>query len=179
MRKSKHNKEKSRRSKKALVLLWAVIIIGSCSIGGSLAYLQVKTGVLTNIFNPSKVSCAVHESGGGYSVRNTGDIPVYIRASVVCTWTDVGNNVHWQKPGYTVSGDGWDIETSDGFLYYKNPVDAGNATSEIVVNATDTAPDSGWTFTVQLLSEAIQSTPSGVVADKWGVAVDGNGSISK
>ena len=179
MHSGKQRKAKLKHSKKALVLFGAIIIISAFAVSGTVAALLGKTDALVNIFNPSKVVCEVVASNNSYTVRNAGDIPAYIRATVVCTWTDSSGNIHWQKPNYTVScGNGWDTETADGFLYYTSAVEAGNGVSAITVSTTDTAPD-GYTFTVQVLSEAIQSTPTSVVADKWGVAVDGNGSISK
>ena len=167
-------------NKRTLVLLVSLAVILSLTVGGTLAYLVVKTDVLTNIFNPTKVEVTI--SNG--TITNTGDIPAYVRVAIVATWQKdgavyakapklcdcEGTHSNTQDCDYTLDLTGW-IQGSDGFYYHRAAVVTGNensvsAPATIVVNATNTE---GYTLSIEVLVSAIQATPEAVEAWSGGL----------
>ena len=129
-----------RRVNKITVLLVSLILILGVTVCSTLAFIVAGTETLQNIFNPSTVSCAVHEPGwtdgvstekNNVSITNTGDTQAYIRAMVIVTWQNDAGEVHSVMPKeneyYTISwtgiatNGGWE-KGADGFYYHKAPV---------------------------------------------------------
>ena len=75
----------------------------------------------------------------------------------------------------------WFKCTSDGFYYYESPVDPNGTTENLIDTITYSAPSESpeYKLQVQIISQAIQSTPTDVVETNWGVTVATDGTISK
>lgn len=173
--------------KKSAVLLAALMLIFTVSVGATLAYVIDKDGPITNIFKPSHVACevvednftATSESKTNVKIQNTGDTDAYIRAAVVVTWKDTEGNVYGQLPKtdeYTISynlTNGW-AKGSDGYYYWTAPVAAKTGQTGVLISSctpvAGKAP-SGYNLSVEIVAEAIQSVPVSVVADKWASGV--------
>ena len=164
---------------RAAVLLIAIILLISTAVGSTAAFLITKTDPVENTFEYASVSCEVTKNPetGYVQVKNTGTIQVYIRAVYVVNWLDSENNIAASVPAdysYTVTEDpngNW-IKGSDGFFYYPVPVAPGASTEGSLLTCTVTYPDNPeYTLSVEVLAEAIQSTPESAVADAWGVTV--------
>lgn len=197
MAKATHIKKK--QFNRAVAIMTAIIVLIVASISTTIAFLITGTDSITNVFTPSKVTTEVirDDNAGTYSIKNTGDTEAYIRAAVVVNWkkTDGTNTVYADAPkagvDYTIdfvglkeNGGKWIEKTYDNgevLYYYTSPVAVGDTTSSLFsgVALMDgiTAPE-GYTLAVEVLGSGIQSTPYGVVEEKWGAAVDGNGSIT-
>ena len=121
--------------------------------------------------------------GSIVQVKNTGTISAYIRAAVVANWIDVDGNIAASVPeGYsydlTCSSGSW-AQGKDGFFYYLLPVAPGASTEGNLLTCTVTCPETPeYTLSVEVLAEAIQSTPASAVNEAWNVAVDGDGKLS-
>lgn len=145
----------SRKHKKSGLLV-AIALLLLVAVGGTLAYILTNTDALENVFNPSKVSCAVVEDqfpdgaeNGKVSVtqktnvkiKNTGDTDAYIRVALVVTWKNEEGNVYAQAPvasdennanDYSIvfaDQSGWE-QGSDGFYYYTESVHPCTHTDE-------------------------------------------------
>lgn len=185
----KHQQRRKPRSNRSLVLTISVIALVVCIVGASLAYLFTKSNAITNTFTPSHVSCYVDEtfSSGTKSdvkIENTGDIDAYIRAKVVITWKNAAGNVYGAVPStsdYSISYNTTDwFKGSDGFWYCKSAVASNAKTANLIVSCTrtsTTAPD-GYELSVEIIADAIQSVPTSVVTNNWGVTVDNDGKLS-
>ncbi len=162
----------------ALSLILAVIALSA--VGGTVAYLFDRTESVTNSFSPVQVSCLIQETFNdgelvkeNVSVKNTSDIPAYIRAAVVVTWTDLTGGISAKAP---ISGVDYVIEFgsgawergADGYYYYSVPVDSGAQTDVLITSVRPLTYKTGYTLTVEVLAEAIQSSPANVVTDTWG-----------
>lgn len=173
--------------KRSLVLVVSLLALLLVVAGGTLAWLTAQDSV-SNTFTPAHVTCDVEEDFNGttkekVSIKNTSDIPVYIRASIVVTWKDPSGNVYGQLPvagtDYTISyGTGW---TRQGDYWYCNSeVAVGANTTELISSCTveegATIPE-GYALSVEIIAEAIQSQPDRAVKDAWGVTVI-NGMLS-
>lgn len=176
---------KRKLNKRAMALLISFVLVLTASVGVTTAYLIAKTGSLNDVFAPSKVSCAVVETGyageddeqtdvsakGSISVQNTGDVDAYIRAKVVVTWKKTDGTVCAQAPvlgtDYSMVFAGspnWSLAT-DGFWYYKKPVEPGSTTDLLISSCTleaDTSVPEGYYLSVEIVASAIQATAEAV-----------------
>lgn len=179
-----------RGMKRSLVLVVSLLALLLVVAGGTLAWLTAQDSV-SNTFTPAHVTCDVVEeefdgtTKSNVAIKNTSDIPVYIRASIIVTWKDSSGNVYGQKPDsndYDMQmpeNSGWVLGT-DGYYYYTSPVAVGATTGTLIssctVKAGATIPKD-YALSVEIIAEAIQSQPDRAVADAWNVTVS-NGSLN-
>ena len=184
-----HNEKSGRhgiRMNRTAVLLIAVILLISTAVGSTVAFLATKTEPVENSFEYANVSCKVTQNcdtdGSIVQVKNTGTISAYIRAAVVANWMDVDGNIAASVPeeysyDLTCSSGSW-AQGKDGFFYYLLPVAPGALTEGSLLTCTVTCPeDPEYTLSVEVLAEAIQSTPASAVNEAWSAAVDGSGML--
>ena len=167
-----------KKQKKVVSLLLSIALLLTLATGGTLAYIVTKSAMAQNQFVAGYVTSSVNNNG---TVTNNGNVDAYIRAAVVVNWVDDNGNIVSNPEGhsYTISysKDGW-IDGGDGYFYYTKPVAAGGTTGELITSARPTA---GTTYKLQIeiMAQSIQSVPTSVVAEKWGVTVAADGTISK
>ena len=176
-------------AKRSIVLVVSVLVLLLAVAGGTLAWLTAQDSV-NNTFTPAHVTCKVEETFNGttkenVSIKNTSDIPAYIRAYIVVTWKDAAGNVYGQKPvanaDYTMEmaqNTGW-VTGSDGYYYYTDAVDSKGKTGVLIKSCTEITGKApvGCNLSVEIMAEAIQSVPEEAVEDAWGVTVN-NGTLS-
>ena len=185
-----HNEKSGRhgiRMNRTAVLLIAIILLISTAVGSTVAFLATKSEPVENSFEYANVSCKVTQNcdtdGSIVQVKNTGTISAYIRAAVVANWIDVDGNIAASVPeGYsydlTCSSGSW-AQGKDGFFYYLLPVAPGASTEGNLLTCTVACPETPkYTLSVEVLAEAIQSTPASAVNEAWSAAVDGDGKLS-
>ena len=179
-------------AKRSLVLVVSVLVLLLAVAGGTLAWLTAQDSV-NNTFTPAHVTCTVEETFNGtektnVQIKNTSDIPAYIRAYIVVTWKDADDaddNVYGKLPvegtDYTMtmsSGTAWK-KGSDGYYYYTDAVDSKGKTGVLIKSCTEITGKApvGCNLSVEIMAEAIQSVPEEAVEDAWGVTVN-NGTLS-
>ena len=181
-------------AKRSLVLVVSVLVLLLAVAGGTLAWLTAQDSV-TNTLTPAHVTCTVEETFNGtektnVQIKNTSDIPAYIRAYIVVTWKDADDaddNVYGKLPvegtDYTMTmsgGTAWK-KGSDGYYYYTSPVAADDTTGVLISSCTEKTEKApaGYRLSVEIIAEAIQSVPTTTVGDVWGsvASVDSNGTL--
>lgn len=173
----------------------AIALVGALAVGGTIAWLTDGTGPVENTFTPSRVTTTIEEKTdegvkSDVSVKNTGDVPVYIRAKVVVSWVktvdgkqEVSSQVPVKDEDYeitlqTVSFGNLDSSGStnqwivgdDGFYYHAPSIAPDALTGVLVTSAKQLSGASvpeGYKLSVEILSEAIQSLPDGAFNDSW------------
>lgn len=184
---------KTVRKNKKLVLLISVvaILILALTAGTTLAWLKSSSGPVVNTFEPARVTSQVEEKTDNgikseVKIKNTSNIDAYIRATVVINWVDDKGNVAAQKPvkdtdytiEYNLSNDGW-WQGNDGYYYYSSavkPADKNNdGLTGILINSCQLkdgaqAPE-GYSLSVEIIADAIQSVPDKAVREAWNVTV--------
>ena len=172
---------------KALIVAALAVVILTAAVGGTMAWLSTKTQDLTNTFEPAKVTCKVVEPGwvngtsttkSNVSIQNTGTTDAYIRAMIVANWCTADNKVvKTAIPTYVgLPGSGW-VE-HDGFYYYTQPVAPNQTTSMLFTKCEQgTVPEGADHLEVNIICQAVQSTPANAVTEAWGVTIS-NGSVS-
>ena len=164
---------KTNRPKHFAALL-ALVLILVCTVGGTVAYLVTHTDPVVNTFTPGEVSCQVEEKFEGNNVKteavvkNTGNVPAYIRVAVVANTIDAQGNI----TGMTTLPDNWrnaeKWTKSGNFYYYNDVVQPGDVTANLLTAA-------GIDLTgiqVTILASAIQSMPDDAVNEAWKMSYD-------
>ena len=186
----KHLQKKSRGRKsktcKTAALILSLLLLVTAAVGGTLAYLLTQTESETNTFTPSKVACTVTENFNGttksyVNVQNTGDTEAYIRVKLVTyRVNDAGQHIGGTAtiPTFT-PGTNW-VEHS-GYYYYTLPV-APNERPAVDLISSITLEDSytdadGGKQVIEVMAEAIQSSPAKAVGESWGVSIS-EGSVT-
>lgn len=163
-----------RRRTKPTLLLACIALILCLSIGGTLAYIVANSGTVNNEFVPAQVSCEVI-NGSTISVKNTSDIPAYLRATYVVNWMDSDGNVSGTSPDASVEVASEWASGGDGFYYYNGSVAVDESKSFIIsYSASGTAPSDDYTLTVEVVAEAIQAEGMGAssASEAWAKADD-------
>lgn len=175
-----------RRNKKLILLISVVaILILALTAGTTLAWLKASSGPVVNTFTPARVTSQVEESikdgvKSDVRIKNTSNIDAYIRAIVVINWVDKDGNIAAQKPvkgtGYTIeynlTSNGW-WQGNDGYYYYSSAVAPEDLTGVLIKECkavADKAPE-GYSLSVEIIADAIQSVPDKAVSDAWNVTV--------
>ena len=178
------------RLNRTAVLIMAVLLLLGAAVGSTVAFLIDKTAPVENSFEYAKVSCEVTENftnnkKDNVQVKNTGTTDAYIRATYVVSWVDVqGNIAAFDPEGYSYTlnetNEGKWVKGSDGYFYYTSPVAPGASTQGSLLTCTVvTSPESPeYTLSVEILAEAIQSTPDKAVQEAWGVTVNVGGKLA-
>ena len=173
---------------RTIVLLVASILLITTAVGSTAAFLITKTEPVENTFEYAKVSCEVTETfdmnaGRCVQVRNTGTIDAYIRATYVVNWVDAQGRIAASDPeGYSYSltenpDSAW--TEKDGYFYYTSSIAPGASTAGSLLACKVTYPENPeYTLSVEVLAEAIQSTPDNAVQDAWGVTVNADGKLT-
>ena len=171
------------------VALVALLLLLCCTVAGTVAYLVDKTPEVKNTFEPAKVTTSVLEdpfdgvTKKNVRIKNTGNIPAYIRVAVVANWIDKDGNVYGgatptEGTNYELEpANGW-FEGSDGYFYYPTAIAAQNETPVLFKEVTQSGAPDGCSLRLTILADGIQSEPADAVTQAWGVTVT-NGTISK
>ena len=148
--------------------LLALVLILVCTVGGTVAYLVTHTDPVVNTFTPGEVSCQVEEKFEGNNVKteavvkNTGNVPAYIRVAVVANTIDGEGNITGMKtlPAGWLNTEDW--TKSGDFYCYKGVVQPGDVTDNLL-NADINLEG----IQVTILASAIQSMPDDAVNEAW------------
>ena len=170
------------KSRLPLVLL--VLCTASCVVV-STVYARynknVDQNIDMNVVSQGDVEIEVVQTGAGeYSIRHAEDskIPAYIRFTVVVNWKNKENDaLYYLSPDSVTVNAPCAQKLSDGYYYGvvdgSAEISVGTVLSGIQVTTTATAPGVEYELDVQILTEAIQCLPTGVVKEAWGAQFDG------
>lgn len=189
---------KKRWSNKRLALLISIILVVTCTVGVTLAYIVTSTGSVVNTFKPATIGTDIVEKIEGevkksVAVENNSDMPVYVRAQIVVTWKnpDTGEvlgetPVKGADKDYDynlLAGESYNwIVGADGYYYYKVPVDATepeNVTDPLITNGVAKHTNGDYVISMEILTQSVQAEPATAVTELWGVTVAEDGTISK
>ena len=180
---------KTARKGRLTAMIVSVVLILALAIGGTIAWMSTKTDSVVNTFNPSRVTCEVEEKFNGevktdVNVRNTGDIPAFIRVKLVSYRTnDAGDHIGGvaEAPSFNF-GAGW-VGYGD-YYYYTKPVAPGEMPETNLANSITlegSYEDAyGGHQSNDVLAEAIQAGPEAAVQAAWGnnFSIKANGELS-
>lgn len=186
------NGKRVMKTKKPVALL-ALLLLLCCTVAGTVAFLVTSTDPVTNTFTPASVSTAVDETfengvKSDVKIKNTGDIPAYIRAAVIINWADANGNVYGggtpaastddgKSGDYIISFNTDDWKQIGDYWYCETTTAPGALTKPLIIScaktSTATVPD-GYDLQVTILADGIQadgvaSNGKTPMEDAWGV----------
>ena len=196
MRQIKTYSRKPKRSIKPFLIAFCVCILACAAISGSLAWLISAPGPVVNEFIPGEVTIQVDETFNGTTkqnvrIKNTGNVPAYIRVALVPAWVDdEGNiaakpaslelnddcNIAWGEDGNGYEAD-WFIG-SDGFYYCKTFINPDKSTPILIKSCTVKGEGHEYDFELQVIASAVQSLPTSTVGEVWPVEVGMDGTLA-
>jgi len=155
---------------KSVIIVLSIILLVCIGVGATLAYFANSTGPVINTFQSGTVGAEIFEEKTNTAktviqVKNTGDVPVYVRVRLVSYFEDASGNVLAQDSASVsfTSGDNW--KYSNGYYYYKLPVAGTHSTSDLL--GTDVTMSVGQV--IEVLADTVQATPDKAVEQVWGV----------
>ena len=168
-------------SKRILAILILCLILLVYLTTSVVAYMIKKTASVDNEFLTPEVACSVRESfengiKSSIKVNNDGNIDVYIRIRFVSYWVDQGGNkVSRFSPtlDFDYDNTNWIKSSNTDTYYHKNPIAAGNLTSEFLLNDFELLTDGEYKQVVEVFAEAIQANPNSAAGnvDVWNVQI--------
>ena len=180
--------KKRRRLKKsvkrALIMISSLILIIS-TVSLTIAYLM-KNNNIDNEFILGTVSTSVEETFENnikkdVSIKNTGNVNSYIRASIIISYKDSNNVILSDTPientDYIIDfsqSTNWIYSNTDGFYYYKLPVEPNTNTDILIDECKDLQEYQDKILNVDIVTQSIQAEPSSAVTEAWGVNITNN-----
>ena len=162
-----------------VLLLAALAVIAMGVVGGTVAYLVTNTGSVVNTFVPGYVKCVINENFNdgdtvkeNVTVTNKGIVDAYIRAAIIVTWKDSAGNIAATVPvegtDYTLELNNTNWTESGGYYYHKGSVAPNAQTKKLIKTCTALKSNGDYTLSVEILADAIQSSPDSAVTQAWG-----------
>lgn len=168
---------RSHNGKRSLAALIALVLIICVAVGGTIAYIVTQTDKVENKFTPADVKIEIHETFDGtnkssitvQNVQADKNVPCYIRVKLVSNMQDdKGNVIGSAAIGEVNLNDNW-FRGADGCYYYKDVVNVGDATANLLADGSTIKLTTGQV--VEVLAEGIQATPIDAVKAAWGEAI--------
>ena len=186
--KGKHYKKNNIINLKSGLFTQIIVVLMFCLVTGTVAYL-IKQNSIKNQFVMGEVKTDVIESFDAnnnikqdVSIKNIGNVPSYIRATITISWKDKDGNILEGIPkeneDYSIKfseSSNW-LKGNDGYYYYKTPIEPNNSTDILIEECRQIKEYEDRTLEVSIINQAIQSEPSKAVIETWGVEID-NGTI--
>lgn len=167
--------------KKTILMLAAMALLLTVTVGSTIAYLWTSTPAVINTFTPASSGTDITEDfkdnvKNNVKIKNTGDVKSYIRAAVVITWQNADGEVLGEVPvkdtdySITWTRAGWTDLHSDGFYYYNTAVEPNASTGVLFTDCKPlkAAPKEGYTLHVEIIAQSIQAEPISAVTEAWG-----------
>lgn len=184
----------NKRNQKLGKLALSLIIILTFVVGGTLMFLTTQSQSVVNTFTASKVASEIEEVFENnikteIKVKNTGNIPAYIRVKLVTYRVDGDKPIAGEAtiPEFEL-GDNWlKAKDQDHVYYYKIPVPGDRETENLIKNVSEIALKEytdayGGKQVIEVLAEAIQADGQDGKGNKpvtlaWNVKVDGDANL--
>lgn len=182
MKRAKHSMGFSGKS---LTLIISLVALCAVAVGGTLAWLFDSSEKLENEFYIPDAKIDIEEKfvdneKTNVGVTNIGKTEVYVRVMLVETWRNSGDQVVAKPEGavvnYEFGSDDWKKGPGE-YYYYTKPLDVGDTTPNLIDKATCTVPEGAALMDLEVVAQAIQSTPKDAVEEAWGVEVDVDGNL--
>ena len=180
-------RRRGRFNARLTAIVLATVALLALAIGGTIAWLNDRTDPVVNSFSYGKITTEIEEKfennvKENVAAKNTGSADAFIRIKLVSYRT----NGEDQRIGGAAPldeftpGTGW-VKYGD-YYYYTLPV-AKDCSTGILVDRielmTYNDADGGYQ-SIDVIAEAIQSTPVQAVKDAWGdgFGIDTNGNLT-
>ena len=171
------------KKKRNLIIILSILLL--ITVSTTIAFLSKKNNI-NNDFIVGTVSTQVDETFENnikedVSIKNTGNVDSYIRAFILISYKDEDGVILTDTPilntdySMTISNStNWIYSNTDGFYYYKLPVEPNNNTDILIDECRELQSHNGKILNVDIITESIQATPADAVEEAWGVSITNN-----
>lgn len=172
-------------NKKHLIMLICIVLALALTGIGVLAYMFRETEERDDTLEAGKASCELTElfennKKSEISVKNTGNINVYVRVRLVPYWVDSdGQRVYKSAnvPSFDYDEDKWLADEENDTYYYRVPLSPSTFTPSLTQTDIVLSTEDGYYLAVDAFAEAIQAEPSTAAVESWGLNVSSDGRI--
>lgn len=179
----KRYSKKSKLHFKTGLFTQITLVLVFCVVAGTVAYL-IKQNSIKNQFVMGEVKTDVIESFDAnnnikqdVSIKNIGNVPSYIRATITISWKDKDGNILEGIPkeneDYSIKfseSSNW-LKGNDGYYYYKTPIEPNNSTDILIEECRQIKEYEDRTLEVSIVNQAIQSNTSKAVKEAWKIDI--------
>ena len=176
---------KNKFSKKKVLIILLILLVTSLVVG-TVAYYFVLNSK-SNIFTEGTIKLEIIENFNSENnikenvlIKNTGNSPIYIRVAILYLFENNDGQIIEDIPikdtDYTInfsSSNNW-VLNSDGYYYYKYPIEPGSNTDILIDNCKQIKEYDDKSFIVDVLAQAIQTNPNKAVKEAWNINVEDN-----
>jgi len=168
---------------KYFILYVTLFIISTLTVQVTVSYLKTthikNNELILGTVIPKIIEEYDEENSIGKNVRvkNIGNSPIYIRASIIYYFKDKENNIIGDKPilnnDYIINfsnTSNW-IKLKDGYFYYKVILYPGNESDNIIDLYEEINKKTDKSFALDIAIQAIQATPNRAVIEAWGIDI--------
>ena len=155
------------------------IILLFCSVTGTIAYM-IKQSSITNEFIMGEVKTQIIENFDSnnktkkdVNIKNIGNVPAYIRATIVISWKDNEGKVLGEIPEENVDysikfseSSNW-IKEEDGYYYYKKQIEPNESTEILIEECKQLKEYDNKILEVTIANQAIQAQPTKAMNEAW------------
>lgn len=178
-------RRRGRFNVRLTAMILATVTLLALAIGGTVAWLNAKTDPVVNSFSYGKITTEIEEEfkdnvKENVAAKNTGTADAFIRIKLVSYRTNAdGQRIGGAAPLQPFTpGENW-VKYGD-YYYYTLPVAPNGSTKPLVDKIVLTIyndADGGYQ-SIDVIAEAIQSTPEQAVKDAWGFGLNTDGSLA-
>lgn len=180
------------KNRKNLIVMIAIIAIVSLAVGTTFSLLMIKSNdgnPVTNSFVATNGGVKVLEDYDGetkknVNAQNTSDYHAYLRIQLISYRIDKeGNRIGGESvvPAFT-PGTGWLSAGNDIYIYSKPVAPASKPANDLIgsigIKLVEYTDVDGGVQQIDVVAEAIQSSPADAVTSAWNVTVDKDGVLS-
>ena len=155
------------------------IILLFCLVTGTIAYM-IKQSSITNEFIMGEVKTQIIENFDSnnktkkdVNIKNIGNVPAYIRATIVISWKDNEGKVLGEIPEENVDysikfseSSNW-IKEEDGYYYYKKQIEPKESTEILIEECKQLKEYDNKILEVTIANQAIQAQPTKAMNEAW------------
>ena len=155
------------------------IILLFCSVTGTIAYM-IKQSSITNEFIMGEVKTQIIENFDSnnktkkdVNIKNIGNVPAYIRATIVISWKDNEGKVLGEIPEENVDysikfseSSNW-IKEEDGYYYYKKQIEPNESTEILIEECKQLKEYDNKILEVTIANQTIQAQPTKAMNEAW------------
>ena len=155
------------------------IILLFCLVTGTIAYM-IKQSSITNEFIMGEVKTRIIENFDSnnktkkdVNIKNIGNVPAYIRATIVISWKDNEGKVLGEIPEENVDysikfseSSNW-IKEEDGYYYYKKQIEPNESTEILIEECKQLKEYDNKILEVTIANQAIQAQPTKAMNEAW------------
>ena len=196
---SKHTGKYSRKpriSRRSILLTVSVLVLCLAMVGGTVAWITTSTAPVQNVFSLPNADITIEEEFDGQvkrnvRIKNTGDVPVFVRVKVLYTYKDQNGNVlpcnesDVYKDRGSTQRDAWKEDQHNTF-YYRATLQPGEVTGalyETIQLMEGVTPPEGYTLDVHVIAQCVQAEGTKLVdgqevpmaiAEGWPIRINGD-----